>query len=502
MRAKAVTSLLAFIGVAFAAAPPSVNPGDALIRAAKAHDPEQVEALVKAGANVNSDGPDGSTALHWAVHWDDVAPAKRLIDAGAEADAANRFGVTPLMLAAKNGNSEMLELLLDSGANPNASQAEGETVLMTAARTGRADALRTLLSRGAEVNAREAWRGQTALMWSAGEGHLDAVKTLLKAGADVSAKSKAGYSALLFAARQGHIEVTRALLDAGADVDESLPLKRPGGWAAADETESARKGAGVLEVAVSNAHFEIAAMLLDRGADPNASGLGWTALHTISWVRKPGIGSNEPPPEGSGKVDSLEMVRQLVAHGADINFQMTSATSPGKHSLNTIGATPYLAACRTADVELMRLLHELGADPLIPNENGTTPLMVAAGVGVRNPLEDAGRPDEVAEAVKVALELGGDPNFVDSHQDTAMHGAAYKHSPGAVRALVEGGAKIELWNRKNHLGWTPLRIATGVHRGMNFRDSPETAAVLAEVMDAAGVSTEVEPLEFISGATK
>ena len=68
--------------------------------------------------------------------------------------------------------------------------------------------------------------------------------------------------------------------------------------------------------------------------------------------------------------------------------------------------------------------------------------------------------------------------------------------------LADAGARIEIWNRKNELGWTPLRIATGVHRGMNFRFSPQTASAIRAVMQAAGVSTEVEPEAFISGATR
>ena len=67
---------------------------------------------------------------------------------------------------------------------------------------------------------------------------------------------------------------------------------------------------------------------------------------------------------------------------------------------------------------------------------------------------------------------------------------------------MAAGANIEIWNRKNQIGWTPLRIATGVHRGMNLRASPETAAAIASFMEAAGASTVVEPEAFVSGETK
>ena len=64
-------------------------------------------------------------------------------------------------------------------------------------------------------------------------------------------------------------------------------------------------------------------------------------------------------------------------------------------------------------------------------------------------------------------------NAVDDNGETAMHGAAYKSLPKVVQLLADKGAKIEVWNRKNKYGWTPLSIAEG-HRPGNFKPSPET----------------------------
>ena len=58
----------------------------------------------------------------------------------------------------------------------------------------------------------------------------------------------------------------------------------------------------------------------------------------------------------------------------------------------------------------MRVLADLGADPLLPNADNSTPLIVAAGLGTRSPGEDAGSETEVLEAVRLALELGNDIN--------------------------------------------------------------------------------------------
>ena len=113
--------------------------------------------------------------------------------------------------------------------------------------------------------------------------------------------------------------------------------------------------------------------------------------------------------------------------------------------------------------------------------------MAAAGVGCLAPGEEAGTEDEALEAVKLALELGNDVNAVDDNGETAMHGAAYKNLPKVVQLLADKGAKIEVWNRKNKYGWTPLSIAEG-HRPGNFKPSPETIAALHRVMLAAGVS--------------
>ena len=135
----------------------------------------------------------------------------------------------------------------------------------------------------------------------------------------------------------------------------------------------------------------------------------------------------------------------------------------------------------------MRLLAELGADALLPNEDNTTPIMVAAGIGTSAPGEDPGTEPEVLEAVQVALELGGSLNDVDDNGETVMHGAAYKHLPKVVEFLAEAGADIGIWNQPNSKGWTPLDIVLGVHIGMNIQSSPATADAISAVIGAASV---------------
>jgi ankyrin repeat protein len=456
-----------------------------LLEAVRSGNRPAIQTLLQQRVDVNAPEPDGTTALHWAARLDDLQTVTQLVRAGAKAGAANRYGVTPLHLACVNGNAAIAEALLNAGADPNTALPDGETPLMTAARTGRVETLKVLLDKGAAPNAKEPVRGQTALMWAAAEGNAGAIRLLVQKGADVQARSNGGFTALLFAAREGRIDAARALLASGASVNEALARRGRGGAAAAPGAADTENTANAFLLAAANAHYELAAFLLDAGADPNAAPQGWSALHQVTWVRKVGVGDNGPAPTGSGNMSSAEFVRKLAARGADLNARVTRRPSMGTTNLNAIGATPFLLAARTKDVELMRLLAELGADPLLTNEDGSTPLMVAAGIGTSSPLEDPGTEPEVLEAVRLALKLGGDINAVDKNGETAMHGAAYKHVPSVVRFLADNGARIEIWNRPNKRGWTPLKIVEGIPIAMNIAGHAATREVIRGLMSPA-----------------
>jgi ankyrin repeat protein len=445
-----------------------------LADAAERKNPAAVRALLEKRANVNAPQADGMTALHWAAYHDDVDSVKLLLAAGADAKAASRYGVTPLSLACTNGNTAVVELLLDSGADANSTLAGGETVLMTASRTGRLDPVKALLAHGADINARER-KGQTALMWAAAEGHVEVVDALLKAGADFKTQLPSGFTPFFFAVREGRTEVVTRLLKAGCKVNDVMRPERNG------------QAASPLILAIENGHFELASALLKAGADPNDQPAGYAALHAVSWVRKPIRGDGDPPPIGSGNLSSLDIVRQLVNHGADINARLKKGAS-GRGRFTTTGSTPFLLASRTADVPLMQLLLVLKADASLANADNSPPLLAASGVGALDDGEEAAATeDEAIEAVKLLLDLGADINAVDKNGETAMHGAAYQSLPKLVQLLADRHADIKVWNRKNKCDWTPLMIAQG-HRPGNFRPAPETIAALEKVMQATGVA--------------
>src|SRR5438046_4912574 len=133
----------------------------------------------------------------------------------------------------------------------------------------------------------------------------------------------------------------------GTDGDDTTPPCKTAG-------KGPRKGTSPLILAVENGHFDLALALLEAGPDPNDQRSGFTALHTLTWVRKPNRGDGDdgdPAPTGSGNLTSLELVKALVAHGADVNARLKKGAS-GRGILSRVGATPFLLAAVTADVPL------------------------------------------------------------------------------------------------------------------------------------------------------
>ena len=437
-----------------------------LIEAVRARNADRVRALLSERVNVNATQGDGATALHWAVHVDDVSLVDMLIRAGARADVADDTGATPLYLACTNRNAETVSKLLAAGANPNATLLSGETVLMTCARAGEVAAVRAVLGRGASVNAKESAHNQTALMWAAAQSHPDVVQALLERGADVRARSleyaqivtsevtqragreelnytvpRGGMTALLFAARSGDAESVRLLVTAGGDVNDALP-----------------DGASALIVAAHSGHRQASMALLEKGANPNANAVGYTALHAAV-LRSDG-----------------ELVKALLARGADPNAPITKGTPVRRNSQDfelpktLLGATPYALAAKFLEPEIMRALATASADTRQPMKDGATPLMAAAGMGIVAPAQDEKRGTDrrglaildggivepesrVLETVTTALTLGSDLEAVNQSGETALHIASAQGYETVVRVLAERGANL---NARNARGQTPL----------------------------------------------
>ena len=458
-----------------------------LVEAARTQDGSRVRALLGRKADVNARSDDGSTALLWAAHWNDVAIADLLIRAGANANVANDFGMTALSRACTNGSAPLVQLLLDAGANPNARIATGETPIMTCASSGNADAVRVLIARGADVNAKEPSQNQDALMWAAAERHPNVVRLLVEAGANAQAHTKKGFTALHFAAREGDLESVRQLLAAGVNVnirsraDETAEAAKesPGTGRSAPAPPGAgagQRGPGYqatisagstpLLVATVRGHVPLALYLLEQGADPNVLDAGFTPLHWASGTWEGGIsnqvyGFTDPMSGIPNRQKKVELVKALLAHGANPNSRMTKRP-PGFSGLgggyeDAAGATPFLLASAAADLEMMRLLLAAKADPAQVTDTKATPVMAASGLnrGIgESPINEA----QALEAVRFLFELGADAKGATTNGENALFGAAYRGWNTLLALLIDKGADV---NAVSKAGVTPWLAASG-----------------------------------------
>lgn len=473
--------------------------------AAEKRDFAAVALYLNEKADVLEAQTDGSTALHWAVYWDNLEIARALIAAGADVEAVSRLGATPIALAAGNGNSAMILLLLEAGSDAKATVLQsGETPLMLAARAGDVESVKVLLDAGAELDAVDTYRGATALLWASEQNHAAVVQLLVEQGANLNARTRTvvsegrrgpstpegGLTGLMLATREGGLDTAKVLLAAKALVNQ----QSAGGHTA-------------LLTAVQNADVAIANLLIDNGADVSlANDKGWNPLYMAVKMRSLEKGTMPNPViDMDGMYGVIE---QLLAKGANVNARLNADTevhnSIRSTWLSEAGGTAFLRAAVCGDLKVMKLLLAHGADPLIATTDGTTALMGLAGVGyTKGFMKDVGSVEESLEAMKILIDAGIDINARNEDLVQAIHGAAHKNFVQAIQVLVDNGADLTSHsNRKGQFqgegtlaGNTVLDWADGFQTGMESAIYNAEAVVLVEkLMTERGL-----PLERLAG---
>ena len=503
-------------------------------------------ALVKAGASVTQANRDGATPLSLACQNGSHDLVRLLLDAGADPNETLADGDTALMMAARTGNPETLLLLIERGANVNAVEnLRGTTPLMWAAAYEHPAAVGVLLEHGADVAARSKVvpRGRRPYLAPTVQSRLNEfVREIGQAGRRVAQRSglgevppddpraaaklaaereralkaldsspgKApiggsddvdfapqpsnrapelwgGVTPLVFSARQGDIASAKLMLEHGADVNQQTE----GGWTP-------------LLTAVQNRYYKLATFLLERGADPKIQNHGgWSPLYIATDNRNIEGGDY---PTRKPDMDHLEIIKLLIDRGADVNTRMHSSTETRTvftHQwLYEDGATPFLRAAQSSDLVLMKLLLEHGADPKLNTDDGTTPLMVASGIGWVEGVTYEWSRDANAETVKMLLGLGLDVNARNSEGRTALMGAAHKGRNEIVQMLVDHGADMnahdigsrDTIHQLSGVSWRAIDYADGLVRvGVQSAiPHPETAALLRKLMKARGIPVPPE----------
>jgi ankyrin repeat protein len=520
-------------------------------------DKELVGMLVRAGANPKAANREGSTPLWLASISGDAGIIAALLEAGADANEKLPLGRTPLMVAARTGNVDAIKALLDNGADVNAKETQrGTTALMWAADEGHASAVKLLIDRGADIKAKSnpAPRGRGPALGKANDPRkaVAAQGAALAAGNPVSqilrdtdlagnnagrggraggrggnANANAGgrggagrgggaaggtdngnpddfddaqaaavgftrnrqapndgggLTPLVYAARANDIESVKVLLAAGADINQTTNY----GWSP-------------LLVATQNRYYTLGAYLLERGADPNlANKGGWVPLYLATDNRNI---ENGDYPVRRADMDHLEFIKLLLDKGANVNARVKDSTETRtvftNQWLDENGATAFLRASQSGDVELMKLLLARGADPKINTMLNVSPLHVAAGIGWVEGITHEWSSPATLEAVKMLIDLGLDVNLQADTGRTAMHGAAHKGRSDVVQILFDHGARVDVrdyGNTDNRGGklavhtWQPVDYADGLVRvGVQSAiGHPETGELLRKLMKQAG----------------
>lgn len=494
--------------------------GSALAQAAKAGDRDAVASLLQQGLDVNGWSADGSAALHFAARVGDAELVDLLLAAGADVNAANRYGQAPLHIAMRQRHASLVERLLGAGANAAQADGSGEPALLIATRLGARDIVELLLAHGAEVDIRDVHYGQSALMLAVRNENTALVARLLDAGADVNARSLAGEeqprvlpgdvpvgtsqgvginrsglpdrgmrypitgmkTPLLYATRAGNLELVRMLVEAGADIE------------AADANGITPLIDAIINYSVvsmkrapQSDHFRIAHYLVEAGANVNAQ--DWYG-QTPLWVAVDIRNMEMRVTDTENYVDrdaAFALIELLLAKGADPNARMKEFPPEKRFIAGTgfngwvdmTGQTPFLRAAIAGDLRVLHLLLEHGADPNLGTEDGTTPLMVAAGISWAFAETFDEGPEALLETVQLTHALGNDVNAVNSMGLRAIHGAANRGSNDIIAWLAVNGADLTVADNE---GRTAIDWAEGELTGARAPTrKPDTIALLQQL---------------------
>jgi serine/threonine-protein phosphatase 6 regulatory ankyrin repeat subunit A/serine/threonine-protein phosphatase 6 regulatory ankyrin repeat subunit B len=415
---------------------------------------EIVKCLVEHGADINEKDEKNKTALHYAAERGSLENVKYLVEHGADINAKDEKNKTALHYATESRDSEMvsdsiyflpvtkqlpsLELvkyLVEHGADVNAKDEKNKTALHYATERGSLEFVKCLVEHGADVNAKDE-KNKTALHYATERRDsemvrysiyfppvtkqlpsLELVKYLVEHGADVNAKDEKNKTALHYATERRDsvyfspvtkqlpsLELVKYLVEHGADVN------------AKDE-----KNKTALHYAAERGSLENVKYLVEHGADINAKDeKNKTALHYATESRDSEMVSDSIYFLSVTKqLPSLELVKYLVEHGADVN-----AKDEKNMTALHYAAILYLS-------EIFMYLVEHGADINEKDENNRTALHYAAERGL-------------LEIVKYLVKHGADINAKDEKNKTALHYAAKRGLSKIVRYLVQHGANE--WN--------------------------------------------------------
>lgn len=334
-----------------------------------------VDLLLKAKADAKGSEPSGETVLMSCARTGSLGAVEQLLAAGAEPNSFEvDSGQTALMWAAAGGHWEIVDLLIGAGADVNASSSGKFTPLMFAARTGDLKSAELLLDAGAEVNAATEAGLSPLLIASAS---LDAITgsdyrlvveesqheslgaLLLDRGADVTQGDQYGMTALHYAVEMNKPSLLKALLkrdaDPNAQLTQGLPFRR-GDYVGRE----AYDGASPFWLAARLGNVEMMRELLDAGADPELR---------QAWGVTPTMVAAGVTQTDSRIANEEKLIQALELLVLEIKTDI--------HSVDRSGQTAVHGAANVSGNEIIKFLVAEGADPEAVDSRGRTPHDVA-----------------------------------------------------------------------------------------------------------------------------
>lgn len=523
------------------------NGSTAMWLAASQGDATVISALLDGAANANEPLPLGRRPLMLAARSGNLDAVQVLLDNGADPNASEEErGTTALMQAADQGHGDVAALLIEHGADVAAGSAPvmrgGRTAALGKANDPRGSVRRQVqqvlcelvspqsgalpqlpagvtedeavaialqnadaISGCEETDALGFARGtrgdddtiprddeETADAEAsdsddeASDDEDNAAASFFRRGRGDREPDGGEITPLVYAARSGSIDAARVLLEAGADVNQLT-----------------RYGWSPLLAATQNSNYQMGQFLIENGADVNiANKGGWTPLYLATDNRNLEGGDY---PTRTPDMDTLEYIKRLLDEGADPNARLTESTETRtvftNQWLDENGATAFLRASQSGDIDLLRVLLEYGADPFINTELGVTPLSVAAGIGWVEGVTSEWSTAQTVETVELLLELGINPDFQADTGRVALHGAGHKGSTEVARILVDAGARMDIRDFGNTDNRGSLELAAHTWLAIDYADGlvrvgvqsaiahPETAELLRGLMEEAGLET-------------
>ena len=334
-----------------------------------------VDLLLKAKADAKGSEPSGETVLMSCARTGSLGAVEQLLAAGAEPNSAEvDSGQTALMWATAGGHWEIVDLLIGAGADVNASSSGKFTPLMFAARTGDLKSAELLLDAGAEVNVAtedglsplliasasiDAITGSDYRLVIEESQHESLGALLLDRGADVTQSDQYGMTALHYAVEMNKPSLLRALLKRDADpnarLTQGLPFRR-GDYVGRE----AYDGASPFWLAARLGNVEMMRELLDAGADPELR---------QAWGVTPTMVAAGVTQTDSRIANEEKLIQALELLVLEIKTDI--------HSVDRSGQTAVHGAANVSGNEIIKFLVAEGADPEAVDSRGRTPHDVA-----------------------------------------------------------------------------------------------------------------------------